>query len=152
MTNINDYDDPFEVLKSIKLRNVNRLTIGHLNINSIRNKFQPLIKWVKGILDIFVITETKIDSSFPWKQFDIEGYTQYRFIRDCWGGGVIIYIREDIPCRELKMHQKSKHLEGIFLEVNLRKSKWLLFGGYNPNKSNIDTFLGDLGQILDHYM
>ena len=99
-----------------------------------------------------MITETKIDSSFPWKQFDIEGYTQYRYIRDCFGGGVIIYIRDDIPCRELKTHQISNHLEGIFLEVNLRKSKWLLFGGYNPNKSNIDTFLGDLGQILNYYM
>ena len=149
---INEGDDPYEVLKGIKLRNVNRLTIAHLNINSIRNKFHPLSKWVKGNLDICVITETKIDSSFPWKQFDIEGYTQYRFNRDCLGGGVIIYIREDIPCRELKNHPQSTHIEGIFLEINLRKTKWLLFGGYNPKKSNIDTFLGYVGEVLDYYM
>ena len=131
---------------------MNHLTIAHLNINSIRNKFQPLSKWVKGNLDICVITETKIDSSFSWKQFDIEGYTQYRFNRDCLGRGVIIYIREDIPYRELKNHPQSIHLEGIFLEINLRKSKWLLFGGYNPKKSNIDTFLGYVGEVLDYYM
>ena len=41
---------------------------------------------------------------------------------------------------------------GIFLEINLRKSKWLLFGGYNYNKGNIDTFLGNVGPILDRYM
>ena len=93
---ISGHDDPFEVLKGIKVKNVNRLIIGHLNINSIRNKFQPLIKWVKGNLDIFVVTETKIDSSFPWKQFDIEGYSQYRLNRDCVGGGVIIDVREYI--------------------------------------------------------
>ena len=38
------------------------------------------------------------------------------------------------------------------MEINLRKSKWLLFGGYNNDKSNIDIFLGNLGPILDKYM
>ena len=149
---MNDHDDPYKVLRSIKLRNVNRLTIGHLNINSIRKKFQPLIKWVKGNLDILVVTETKIDSSFPQKQFEMEGYSHYRSDRVDGGGGIIIYVREDIPCKKLKKHPLSDNLEGIFLEINLRKSKWLLFGGYNPNKPNIDTFLGNLGKILDHNM
>ena len=42
--------------------------------------------------------------------------------------------------------------EGIFLELNLRKVKWLLFGGYNHKKSNIIFFLKELGPLLDHYM
>ena len=38
------------------------------------------------------------------------------------------------------------------MEVNLRKTKWLVFGGYNNNKGNIKHFLQNLGPILDHYM
>ena len=43
-------------------------------------------------------------------------------------------------------------MEGIFLELNLKKSKWLLFGGYNPSKDNINSFVKRVGPILDHYM
>ena len=38
------------------------------------------------------------------------------------------------------------------LEVNIRKRKWLLFGGYNPSKDMISNFLNKLGPILDEYM
>ena len=39
-----EYNDanPFRILRDIKIKNVNRLVISHLNINSIRNKFEPL--------------------------------------------------------------------------------------------------------------
>ena len=150
---IND-NDPLNILKNIKINNVNRLVIGHLNINSLRNKFESLKCIMKGNLDILVITESKLDSTFPSQQFAIEGYAlPYRIDRDAGcGGGVLIYVREDIPCRELTKHTIYNNIEGIFLEINLRKTKWLLFGGYNHNKSNITNFLSNLGPILDHHM
>ena len=37
--------------------------------------------------------------------------------------------------------QTPDNFEGIFLELNLRKSKWLLFGGYNPHKDSISDFV-----------
>ena len=64
----------------------------------------------------------------------------------------MIFVREDIPCRELKHNIEHNDIEGITLELNLRKNKWLLFGGYNPYKININAFLGSLGNILDHQM
>ena len=64
---------------------------------------------------------------------------------------VCVCLCEDIPCREIKTHFGEKSLEEIFLEINLRKSKFL-FVGYNYNKGNIDTFLGNLGHILDRHM
>ena len=150
---ISEEYDPFLILRNIKLKNVNRLIIGHLNINSVRNKFEPLKKLIQCNIDIFIITETKIDESFPTQQFEIEGYsTPYRLDRNANGGGILIFVREDIPCRELKVNLSQAPIEGIFLEVNLRKTKWLLFGGYNPHKSNINAFLGTLGPILDHLM
>ena len=50
------------------------------------------------------------------------------------------------------MKISSKNLEGICLEINLRKNKWLLFAGYNNHKENIGCFLRDLGPTLHHYM
>ena len=94
-----------------------------------------------------------LDYTFPSQQFLIEGYAiPFRLDKNSRSGGVIIYVREDIPCRELSYRPFENNVEGIFLEVNLRKTKWLVFGGYNYNKSNIDHFLGNLGPILDHFM
>ena len=64
------------------LKNVNRLLIGNLNTNSVSEKFGQLKILVQGKLDIFVITETKIGSSFPKGQFLIEGFSEpYRLDR-----------------------------------------------------------------------
>ena len=71
-----DYEpisDPFEKLKNTRLKNPNRI-IAQLNINSLRNKFDSLVRMLHNNLDILLISETKIDSSFPTAQFQIEGY------------------------------------------------------------------------------
>ena len=60
-------------LKSIRIRNLNKIVIGHLNINSLRNKFDFLVTQVKGYVDILMISETKLDESFPTGQFLIDG-------------------------------------------------------------------------------
>ena len=43
-------------------------------------------------------------------------------------------------------------VEGIFLELILRNSKILLFGGYNPRKPRISYFLGHIGNQLDKFI
>ena len=43
--------------------------MGHLNINSIQNKFDALSLTVKNNVDILMISETKLDYSFPTAQF-----------------------------------------------------------------------------------
>ena len=153
---LKNYDDdsgPLNTLKKLKISNPNRLIIGQLNINSLRNKFECLKLFVKGNIDILVITESKLDTTFPSHEFAIDGYAMpFRLDKNSTSGGVIIYVREDIPSRELKYFTGVNDIEGIFIEINLRKTKWLLFGGYNYNKSNIENFLGKLGPMLDHYM
>ena len=65
--NYKSISDPFEKLKNTRLQNPN------ININSLRNKFVPLAQMVHNNLDVLLIFETKIDSSFPTVQFQIEG-------------------------------------------------------------------------------
>ena len=45
------------------------LICAHLNINSVRNKFDLLSVIIKNDIDILMISETKVDSSFPNGQF-----------------------------------------------------------------------------------
>ena len=51
-------------LKATRLANINRLMIGHINTNSIRNKFEMHLNSIKGNLDILMISEIKLDSTF----------------------------------------------------------------------------------------
>ena len=49
-----------------------------------------------------MISETKLDSTFPSNQFTTEGcLAAIRFDRNGRGGGILLYIREDIPARLL---------------------------------------------------
>ena len=56
--------DPNIILKTCKLNNVNRISIDHININSLRNKFHALTEIIKNKIDILMISESKIDDSF----------------------------------------------------------------------------------------
>ena len=51
--------------------------IGHLNINSVRNKFDNLHNLVKAF-DIFLFSESKLDNTLPINQFATGGYKVFR--------------------------------------------------------------------------
>ena len=58
--------------------------IGDLNINSSRNKFDTLDNILKAF-DIFLISESKLDNTFPMNQFAIGGYKVFRRDRNRFG-------------------------------------------------------------------
>ena len=98
---------------------MSRIKVGQLSIKSIRNKFDLLLPAVVRNLDILLITETNIDSSFPEAQFEIDGFTTpYRVDRDCHGEGILLYIRQDIPSKLLINLKISENLHGVFVELN----------------------------------
>ena len=96
-----------------------------------------------------MISETKLDSTFPSNQFTIERYVApIRFDRNGRGGGILLYIWEDILAR-LLTSSYLKDFEGFFVELNLRKKKILLCCSYSPAKSNISSHLSIVGRSLD---
>ena len=92
-----------------------RIIIGHLNKNSIRNKSESLVRFVGNNLDILLVSETKIDVTFPESQFLIEGFSKlFRLDRTAKDGGILLYIREDIPCRFIKQINLNNSFEVFF--------------------------------------
>ena len=149
-------EDTHSILKAIRIKNVNRLMIGSLNINSLATKFDLLCEIISNYLDILVIVETKLDHSFPTNQFLIPGYTKpYRLDRNRNGGGIMIYVKDNIPSKEINKHNFAKKVEGLFVEINLRKTKLLLFGTYHSTHSEYGLSDGDyfeqLSLALDVY-
>ena len=74
LSEVNAEDVSFKSLKDIRIKNLNRIVLAHLNINSLRNKFDLLADQIKGNVDVLAISETKLDDSFHVRQFKVPGY------------------------------------------------------------------------------
>ena len=91
---------------------MNRLPIAHLNINYLRKKFDTLKLLVKIGSGIFMITETKLDETFPEGQFLMDGFTPpYRMDRNANGGGIAFYTRENVQSRQISFKNNDKDTE-----------------------------------------
>ena len=80
-----------------------------MNINSLRNKIVDLREIMSGIsLDYFVVSETKLDSSFPSAQFHINEY-KVRAQRDGDknGGGLIEFLGKNLYISDWKNYNQN---------------------------------------------
>ena len=135
-TSTNDGDDTIEdflhFLKVHRKSYPTNLVTGSLNVNSLRNKFET-VKYiaVNNLVDMFALCETKLDDSFPLDQFSISNFICHRKDRTSHGGGLIFYVRSDIPqyrrCDiENIVDSLITGLEIVVLEIILNsKEKWL---------------------------
>ena len=75
----------------------------------------------KGKVDTLVLTESKLDFSFPTNRFFIKGSSNpFRFERNKNRGSIRLYIKEDMPCKELKLH---RHLIQHWKDISWSQSK-----------------------------
>ena len=90
-------------LNDLRKQNPDRLIIIHLNVKQItkiiiQNKFEFLVLLVEDNIDILMLSEAKLDTSFLHAQFSIEGYSKpCRSDRHRNGGGLILFIRKGLP-------------------------------------------------------
>ena len=68
-----------------------------------------------------ITSETKLRKSFLKEQFQVPGYAlPCRLDRNQFGGGIVVFVREDIPPR---VHSLNKSIESLFTELTfVRKS------------------------------
>lgn len=102
-------------------------------------------------IDILCIAETKLDPSRPTGSLSIPGYRlPYRCDVNGRSGGLLVYVNESIPSKELnKFTISNKDFQILPIEINFRKSKWLLLSIYKHPGYNITNFNENLGKIID---
>ena len=139
--------------------------IGHLNTNSLHNKFDTLKLLVKNSLDIDISiyrnnisinrSRFSLDHSLEG-QFLMDGFTPpWRMNRNAKGGGIALYVKEDIPrsshqrcsvyvCRKLRIcsHLLKKFLMENFIfcpvldSLSSKYDNYILMGDFNAKISN----------------
>ena len=135
-------------LNAIRKNNLNRLIFAYINSNSIRNKFDVLASQVKGNADVVIVSETKLDGTFPVDQFVLERFSN-PFRIDCNknGGGILLFVREDIPPRLISIEKAP--IESFFIELNLRKKSWIVDFSKNPYQNNMSSHLEVIRQTIN---
>ena len=101
-------------MKKQRLDNANNTIIGHLNINSFRNKF-VFVEDIVKLFDVFLVSESKLDQSFPSNQFRINSYK------------IFILDRNRFEVFAIKFYQNNQ--------------KWLLLRLYKPPNQKTTDFI-----------
>ena len=122
--------------------------IGHLNVNSLRNKFVAVDELIKNQINVCLISETKVDESFPNQQFKINGCKMFRKDRDRFGGELIFYVNEQIPSKVLSLESIFMDFELILLELTVKNQRWLCAGTYRPSSQNEKYFIEHLSKAI----
>lgn len=65
-----------KVLNNIRVKSLNNVVIGILNINSLGGKFDRFKFIISGKMHIMVIVETNLDETYPDAQFYIKDYSK----------------------------------------------------------------------------
>ena len=84
-------NNDFLEIQQQRVDNAKSIIVGHLNVNSIRNRFILAESIVKAF-DLFLISESKLDSTFSMNQFHIYNFKVFRRDRNRSGGGLILWI------------------------------------------------------------
>ena len=137
----------------MRLKDMYRVMIGNLNIYSLPIKLAQLQEIVLKPVDIVILTKSNLDDSFPTSQFIIDGFSMlYQQDRNRNRGSIMIYIRDNILSKLLTKHVFPDNIEGLFVELNFKKSKWLLMGAYHPPSQSDSYFFEHLDKALDIYL
>ena len=67
----------------------------------------------------------------------MDGFSKhYRYDRNKYGEGVMVYIRYTIRSTILEKYSYANEIECLFIELNFKKCKWLLCRTYHPPSQN----------------
>ena len=128
--NSKECSNAFQSVQKYRLQNPKNIVIGHLNFKSLRNKFEAVEELVQNKVGICFLSETKINETFPNQQFMVNGYKLFCRDRNCYGGGVLCYINENISFKTVNVEGIVKECEIVLIEFSIKTCKWIFIGLY----------------------
>ena len=134
---------PFPAIVIFRKEHAKRLIFSHLNVNSIRNKFCELHSILAGnYVDVFGLIETKLDESFPNAQFMVDGFSLYRADRNIHGGGIMCYVKSDIPHRlRTDISFNGNGIEMITIQLKFKDESVFISIMYRPPTVHISHLI-----------
>lgn len=115
-----------------RLTNVNNIIVVILNINSLTGKFDQSNLLITNKIDILALTKktgrnfSVIQIPYTW----IFGTLETRQKPKRWR--YLDIVRNGILPNLLTKYNFPDDIEGLFIELNLKKTKWLFLGTYHP--------------------
>ena len=137
-----------DFLFNIQKHHSHKVIKAHIKVNSLKNKFDMLSHVVSEYIDMLMISESKLEDTFQHALYHLKHFSNlYRLDRNSHGGGLLAYVRDNIPSNLVKLDQKFEKFEGFFIELELlKKSKWLLSHSYHPHKGNTKQHLSNISK------
>lgn len=124
------------------------LKLAHINICSLRNKVIEITEILSCGIHLLALSETHLDDTFNDGAVAIQGYSLYRRDRNAYGGGVAVYIQNQIPAK-VRYDLMPADIEVLWVQINLPHLKPLLVGCcYRPPSAKLD-YLDKLCVMLD---
>ena len=145
----------FNDLIQTRHSNSDKLSILHLNIRSVRNKFDALKNYLNSLdhkFTIIALTETWLNNN-DYDNFEIPGYKSTKLLRqNKKGGGICIFSRNDLKFKlrnDLVFEDDTDDTENLFIEIINGKFKNIIIGTiYRPPNNRFNKFENDLKTIL----
>lgn len=108
----NEENNENNTLKNVRLKNSDKVIIGHININSLRHNFCLLPEIFQNKVGLLMISKTKLNFLFPVAQFYIKSYSKpNRLDKKSKVGGLTLLVKEEIPSKLINLsrinHEKN---------------------------------------------
>jgi hypothetical protein len=124
------------------------ISMCHVNIRSLsRSKVRAIQTSLTSLYDIITLSETHLHNGVTNDVFKLNGHHNIiRKDRLNQGGGVAIYVKENILYKRMLKYEKP-NLEALWLQVNTIEGKVLICCCYRP--PNDSTFWDEIQLVLD---
>ena len=98
---------------------------------------------------MIALSETWLNDTVTDQEVRVEGYSVIRKDRDRQGGGVCLYINEDLAFSE-RRDLENDNIEAVWADIILPKTKPILVGScYRPPKQN--DFVNQFESVLTNF-
>ena len=123
------------------------MKFAHVNITTLSGHYADAeVLMEKAALDVFAVTESRLDCTLLDSKICPSGYTCYRKDRNRNGGGCAVFVRSKWPSKR-RSDLESNSLEMVCEEICPEKAKNMIFAVmYKPPNMNQEKFISGLEQ------
>ena len=122
-------------------------SIACLNVRGLLNKFDQICNLIHECeFDLFGLCETFLDDSVYDYMYKIDGYNVFSKNRNRHGGGVLLYIKDNVKCEVIDL-SVSQMIESIWVKVTLNSESYAIGVIYRPPSADRNYYKEILNQL-----